>query len=110
MGSQAVFPLFLCKFRNVLGADIIHHLPVNILVRMMVSKTTFFLHTPGFVIAFKIAAPQYFQVLVGKGIADDLLYCFRNQSLSPEGNTDPVTDFAFCIGQTDIALFAALSM
>ena len=58
-------------------------------------KTAFFLNAAGLFISVKITAPQFFHIQFFKSIPDQLTHRFRNQSLAPIRDPNPVSDFRF---------------
>ena len=71
---------------------------------MMVSHTTLFLHTFRFDISIEIPCPYFVESEFCKSVAHDFLHCLRNQSFTPKGYTNPISDLGFCSGDADIAV------
>ena len=85
----------------------VHHLdPLSIHIRILISESAFFLHTPGFVVAFEISAPEILKMQVLECMANDLFHALRYEALSPERHADPVTDLCFSVRQSDVALLS----
>ena len=78
--------------------------PKDVLVGVVVGKAAFFLDPAGLLVAFKVAAPDFVQVQIGKALAKQLLHCFRDVALPPVGYANPVADFPFGVRQGEIAV------
>ncbi len=77
-----------------------------IFCRVMIFKSALILYPLRLFIAVKVAAPQFFQMLVFEPVPDHFTNSFRNQSVSPVRNTEPVADLSFCLRNILIGRFA----
>ena len=79
------------------GASVVHQWYGFIMFGVMVYEPVFLLCTTRFFIAVVITAPNGRKMQILEGVTKYFAYGFGNQSLSPVGLTNPITNLAFSV-------------